>query len=105
MNISAATQFSNVVNGTEVSPQDAKAFSDAAALVACQFGLDCSPNSGRSQISCARGACNLDAYQIAQLNASPEQYAATMRFHNQIVDALQNGNFNIIKVEKRNLKK
>lgn len=107
--IGEATQnynkFSNFVNGVELSPLDAKAFMEATKLVACQFGVDCSQNSMGLLLTCAQGPCNLDAYQLSQLLTSPEQYASTVRFHNLIVDALQNGNFDIIRLEKRTWKK
>lgn len=95
----------NIVGGTELIPQDAKAFWDAMQLAACQFGVDCGPDSWPALSNCVAGSCNLNLYQHIQSTMTPEQYANVMRYHALIVDGLYRGDFDVIKVERRNFKK
>ena len=104
--ISAATlnwaAYSNMIDGVELQPQDAKAFITATNLIACQFGIDCSASATPMLEFCTEGKCNLDPYQLAQESGLTEtEYARLVLFHNQIVNAFQNGNFKIITVQKR----
>ena len=97
--------FNNILGGVELIPQDAKAFLDATQLAACQFGVDCGPDSWPALSICVAGNCNLNLYQHIQSTMTPEQYANVMRYHALIVDALYRGDFDAIKVERRNFKK
>lgn len=95
----------NIVGGTELVPQDAKAFLDAMQLAACQFGVDCGPDSWPALSICVAGNCNMNLYQHIQSSMAPEQYANVMRYHTLIVDGLYRGDFDVIRVERRNFKK